>query len=74
MDRLGSTDLYLASDWSGDAADAEIEDQERRAKLAEIHVRNGLPVATAYQLAGIDIPAGVTDATQSQGPRLLLAR
>jgi hypothetical protein len=74
MDRLGSTDLYLASDWSGDAADAEIEDQERRAKLAEIHVRNGLPVATAYQLAGIEIPAGATDATQSQGPRLLLAR
>lgn len=73
MDRLGSTDLYLASDWSGDAADAEIEDQERRAKLAEIHVRNGLPVATAYQLAGIDLP-GATDATQSQGPRLLLAR
>lgn len=73
MDRLGSPDLYLASDWSGDAEDEALNDQERRAKIAGLHVQNGVPVATAYTLAGIDLPTESTDAA-SQRPRLLLAR
>lgn len=73
MDRLGSPDLYLASDWSGDAEDEALNDQERRARIAAIHVQNGVPVATAYTLAGIDLPTESTDAA-SQRPRLLLAR
>ena len=73
MARLGSPDLYLASDWSGDAEDEALNDQERRAKIAGLHVQNGVPVATAYTLAGIDLPTESTDAA-SQRPRLLFAR